>query len=89
MVIARVTTKGRITIPVQVRKALGLKKGDALVIEVTNQDEARIRIIKRQRLTELYRILPATRPFPRKEATRAEAGQHLGEQRFHLTEAAQ
>ncbi len=80
MTIARVTTKGQVTIPAQVRKTLDLKEGDALVFEVTTQNEARIRVIKRQRLTELYGILPATRPFPGKEATRAEVGQHLGDQ---------
>ena len=47
MTIARITTKGQVTIPAQVRKTLGLEEGDALVFEVTNQDEARIRIIKR------------------------------------------
>ena len=80
MTIARITTKGQVTIPVQVRKTLGLQEGDGLVFEVTDQNEARIRVIKRQRLTELCGALPATRPFPGKEATRTEVGQHLGEQ---------
>jgi AbrB family looped-hinge helix DNA binding protein len=89
MTIARITTKGQVTIPAKVRKTLGLKEGDGLVFEVTNQNEARIRVIKRQRLTELYGSLPATRPFPGKAATRAEVGQHLGEQLSQSTESEQ
>jgi len=89
MTIARITTKGQVTIPAQVRKTLGLKEGDTLVFEVTDQHEARIRVIKRQRLTELYGALPATRPFPGKEAIRSEVGQHLGEQLSQPTESDQ
>jgi AbrB family looped-hinge helix DNA binding protein len=89
MTIARITTKGQVTIPAQVRKTLGLKEGDALFFEVTDQHEARIRVIKRQRLTELYGALPATRAFPGKEATRTEVGQHLGERLSQPTESEQ
>ncbi len=79
MTIARVTTKGQVTIPVQVRKNLGLEEGDALIFDVTSKDEARIRVVKRKRLTELYGILPATRSYTGKEAARAAVGQDLGQ----------
>jgi hypothetical protein len=37
-------------------------------------------VLKRRRLTNLYSVLPATRPHPAKEAVRTEVGQNLGEQ---------
>ncbi len=33
---ARVTSKGQVTIPKEVRKALGVREGDSLVFEVEN-----------------------------------------------------
>ena len=80
MAIARVTTKGQVTIPVQIRKTLAIEDGDALIFEITKADEARIRVIKRKRLTDLYGALPATRPYPGKEAIRTKVGQRLGEE---------
>ena len=79
MAVARVTTKGQVTIPVQIRKTLAIEDGDALIFEITKADEARIRVIKRKRLTDLYGALPATRPYPGKEAIRTKVGQNLGE----------
>lgn len=78
--IARVTSKGQVTIPVQIRKALGIEGGDALIFEIDREDEARIRVIRSKRLTDLYGVLPATRPYSGKESIRAELGQRLGEQ---------
>jgi len=79
MSIARVTTKGQITIPAETRKSLGIEEGDDLLFEVTQEGEARIRVIKRGRLSELFGALPATRSYPGKEAIRAELGQELGQ----------
>jgi hypothetical protein len=37
-------------------------------------------VLKRQRLSDLYGALPATRPHPGKEEVRTEVGRGLGEQ---------
>jgi antitoxin PrlF len=79
MVLARVTTKGQVTIPAEVRKALNIGEGDELLFEVVGAGEARILVLKRQRLSDLYEALPATRPYPGKEEVRTEVGQDLGE----------
>jgi len=81
MAIAKVTTKGQITIPAETRKALGIEEGDDLLFEVTREGEAHIRVIKRGSLAELYGALPATRPYPGKEAVREELGHTLGKRR--------
>ena len=78
MALARVTTKGQVTIPAEVRKALDIGEGDDLLFEVVEAGEARIRVLKRRRLSDLYGALPATRPYPGKEAVRTEVGQGLG-----------
>jgi antitoxin PrlF len=79
MALARVTTKGQVTIPAEVRKALDISAGDDLLFEIVEAGEARIRVLKRRRLSDLYGALPATRPYPGKEAVRTEVGQGLGE----------
>jgi antitoxin PrlF len=79
MALARVTTKGQVTIPAEVRKALDIGEGDDLLFEVVEAGEACIRLLKHRPLSDLYGTLPATRPYPGKEAIRAEVGQGLGE----------
>jgi antitoxin PrlF len=79
MPLARVTTKGQVTIPAEVRKAMDIGAGDDIVFEVVEAGEACIRVLKRRSLTDLYGALPATRPYPDKEAVRTEVGQGLGE----------
>lgn len=77
--ISRVTSKGQVTIPSEVRKALQIVQGDDLVFEVATDQTARLRVVKRQQLSDLYGALRSTRQFPGKEAVREEVGQWLGE----------
>jgi antitoxin PrlF len=79
MALARVTTKGQVTIPTEVRKALDIGEGDDLLFEVVEAGEAHIRALKRRHLSDLYGVLPATHPYPGKEEVRPEVGQGLGE----------
>ena len=75
---SRVTSKGQVTIPFEVRKALDIEQGDDLVFEVGEDRSARLRVVKRQKLSDFYGSLRAQRPFPGKEAVREEVGQKLG-----------
>ena len=79
MSIARVTSKGQVTIPSDVRKAMDIDQGDDLIFEVTSEQSVRLRVVKRRSLSDLYGALPATRPFPGKEEVRDAAGRDLGE----------
>ena len=81
MAIARVTAKGQVTIPVEVRKSLGIAEGDDLLFEVDEAGEARVRVIKRRSVMDLYGALPATRVYPGKEAVRTAVGRELGKRR--------
>jgi antitoxin PrlF len=78
MSVARVTSKGQVTIPADVRKELGIDQGDDLVFEVTSERSIQLRIVKRRCLSDLFGALPATRPFPGKEEVREAVGQELG-----------
>jgi AbrB family looped-hinge helix DNA binding protein len=75
---ARVTSKGQVTIPAEVRRALKIDQGDDVVFEVTSERSAELRVQKRKRLSDLYGALPATRPFPGREEIREEVGRELG-----------
>lgn len=43
---AKVTSKGQITIPAEVREALRLHEGDTVTFEVDDQDHARLRAVR-------------------------------------------
>jgi AbrB family looped-hinge helix DNA binding protein len=78
MLTARVTSKGQITIPADVRRALKIDQGDDLAFEVTSDRSVHLKVLKRRRLSDLYGSLPATRSFPGKEEVREEVGRELG-----------
>jgi len=79
MSIARVTSKGQVTIPYEVRIALDIHQGDDLLFEVSPEHSVRLKVVKRRALSELFGALPATRPFPGKDEIRELVGQDLGE----------
>jgi len=43
VMLAKITSKGQVTIPVDVRNTLGLEAGDSLLFEVTQTNEAELR----------------------------------------------
>ena len=78
MPIARVTSKGQVTIPAEVRRALGIDRGDDLLFETMSGDSVQLRVVKRRQLADLYRTLPATRAFPGRQRVREAVGRELG-----------
>jgi antitoxin PrlF len=76
---SRVTSKGQVTIPADVRKALTIEQGDDLVFELTPRHSVELRVVKRRKLSDLFGALPATKPFPGREAVREEVGKALGQ----------
>lgn len=69
--LAKITSKGQVTVPQEIRKALGAKEGDEIMFTVTGQDTANIRILKHKPLMDLYGVLPATKPFTDSDKLRA------------------
>lgn len=74
---AKVTSKGQVTIPQTIRRALAIESGDRVIFEL-REDGAHLRVLKPTRLTDLYRSLPATRPYPGIGEIRDEVGRALG-----------
>lgn len=81
MALARVTTKGQVTIPASICKALDIEEGDQLLFELVEGAEARLRVVKHRSLMDLYGALPATRPFPGKQAVREDIGKDRRQRR--------
>jgi AbrB family looped-hinge helix DNA binding protein len=78
MVRARITSKGQLTIPVEVRRKYGLEPGDEVAFHL-EANGARLLPLKRRQLTELFGALPATRKFAGRDRIRKEVGRKLGE----------
>ena len=73
---AKVTFKGQVTIPKEVRNSLDIKEGDS-VIFVIEKDHAVLKPLKKKNLKYFYGILPATRPYPGMESVREEVHHEL------------
>jgi AbrB family looped-hinge helix DNA binding protein len=58
---ARVTSKGQVTIPIDVRRALGIEEGDTLAFEVSSQY---VTVRKRRTLAEVAADLHETALTP-------------------------
>jgi antitoxin PrlF len=78
MLTATLTTKGQITIPRDVRRALNLKTHDQIIF-VVEGDRAILIPAQRRSLLELRGVLPATVSFPGQEKIRQEVGRQRGE----------
>ncbi|MBP6964727.1 MAG: AbrB/MazE/SpoVT family DNA-binding domain-containing protein [Armatimonadetes bacterium] len=78
MSVAKVTRKGQITIPKDIRDSLGISDEDHVVI-VVDGNTAILRAVPRSRLSELKGRLPASRPYPGHDAIREETGRGIGE----------
>ena len=66
---AIIDSRGRLTVPKNVRDKLGLKSGDRVVFEFED-DSVVLRVEHRKSLDELMGSLPSTRKYPGKEAER-------------------
>jgi len=57
---ANVSDRGRVTLPAEVRRALGLKKGDDVIFVI--EDEGAVRVRKRWTLENIAGSVPALDP---------------------------
>jgi len=78
---ARITFKGQVTIPKEIREALTIQEGDTVIFEVEG-DHAILKPLKKRALADFYGVLPVTRPYPGLDAIRKEVHRKMGK-RFH------
>ncbi|MCL4543761.1 MAG: AbrB/MazE/SpoVT family DNA-binding domain-containing protein [Chloroflexi bacterium] len=77
--LSSVSPKGQITLPVEVRRRLGIKPKDQVVIDL-EQDSVRIRPAPRQSFLDSYRTIPALpRRLSVEEMTEIAAEEHAEE----------
>lgn len=79
----KVTQKGQVTIPIEIRTLLKIEEGDRLRITIEG-DEAKLEVIKKKKLSEVFGILgkpPKNAGVPIEEAikaTREQRGMEIG-----------
>ncbi|EEG78003.1 AbrB/MazE/SpoVT family DNA-binding domain-containing protein [Dethiobacter alkaliphilus] len=76
MIKAKITGKGQITVPKEVREKLEVGYGDYITFDISGK-EVTVKPLKKINLTNLYGTLPATRPYKNKEETRREVTETL------------
>jgi AbrB family looped-hinge helix DNA binding protein len=77
MTMAKVTSKGQVTIPSEMRKALQIEAGDHLLFDQFSDKKAALRVIKSKPLAKFRGALPATKPWPGKQKVREEIAMYL------------
>lgn len=77
----KITFKGQVTIPKEIREALTIQEGDSVIFEVQG-DHAVLKPLRKKSLADFYGVLPATRPYPGSEAVRREVQKRIGK-RLH------
>ncbi len=78
MSLTRVTRKGQITLPKDVREALGVEHSDYVVV-VLDGEKAILSPVRAEKLAGLKGRLPTTRSHRGVEDVRREVGRELGE----------
>ena len=79
MAIARVSSKGQVTIPQAVREQFDIQQGDDLLF-LEEEGCLKVRVLKKRKLTDFYGIFPSTRPYTSWEEIREIVGWEIGRQ---------
>lgn len=79
MAMARVTSKGQVTIPQAVREQFDIQQGDDLLF-VEEDGCLKVRVVKKRNLTDFYGIFPSTRPYTSFDEIREIVGYEIGRQ---------
>lgn len=86
MVRARISSKGQVTIPVEIRRRYGLDTGDE--VEFIAEDKGTYLVpLKRKKLTDLYGVLKSDKPWPGIAKAREIAGKKLAEDYMRRSKA--
>jgi AbrB family looped-hinge helix DNA binding protein len=76
--IAKITSKGQVTIPKMIREGLNINEEDHLLF-ILMDDQATIIPIRQRPLAELFASLPATQPYQEQLTVRGALRAELGE----------
>lgn len=76
---SRLSSRGQIVIPIEIRKMLGLTEGDDLTFIVNQDGEIKVEVLKKQRLSQLIGILKTNNPFQPVDEIRKEVYRNMAE----------
>ena len=79
MVRARITSKGQLTIPIEIRKRYGLDTGDEVDFIAEERGPYMVPL-KRQKLVDLYGSIKVNKPWPGMAEARRIAGKRRGQE---------
>ncbi|MGQ0571487.1 MAG: AbrB/MazE/SpoVT family DNA-binding domain-containing protein [Armatimonadota bacterium] len=74
MPMARVTSKGQVTVPKAIRRALGIEQGDLLVFDPHPEGHVELRRLPGRSLAELHGMLAVAKGVPHLMERRAYRG---------------
>ncbi|MDI6880646.1 MAG: AbrB/MazE/SpoVT family DNA-binding domain-containing protein [Desulfitobacteriaceae bacterium] len=76
---SRISSRGQIVIPKEIRKTLGLGEGDHLTFIAEKNGEITVEVVKRQRISELFGILKTHKAFKPVDEIRKEAYEKIAQ----------
>ncbi|MCZ0755170.1 AbrB/MazE/SpoVT family DNA-binding domain-containing protein [Anoxybacillus sp. J5B_2022] len=76
---SKLSSRGQIVIPIEIRKTLGLIEGDDLTFILNKDGEIKVEVLKKQRLSELFGILKTNKPFQPVDEVRKEVYRNMAE----------
>ncbi|EHQ91638.1 AbrB/MazE/SpoVT family DNA-binding domain-containing protein [Desulfosporosinus youngiae] len=77
---SRISSRGQIVIPIEIRKKLGIGEGDHLTFIAEKNGEVKVEAVKSQRITELFGILKTHKSFKPVDEIRKEAYEKMAQQ---------
>ena len=72
-----ITSKGQVTVPVELRRALGLRAGDRLIFEL-DDDGLKVHPVRKGSAKKLRGRISSGRGFPGRDEVREEVAEALG-----------
>jgi AbrB family looped-hinge helix DNA binding protein len=76
---SRISSRGQIVIPMEIRKRLGIGEGDHLTFIAEKYGEVQGEVVKRQRITELFGILKTHKSFKPVDEIRKEVYEKMAQ----------
>jgi AbrB family looped-hinge helix DNA binding protein len=75
----RISSRGQIVIPMEIRKTLGLGEGDYLTFIVEKNGKVEVEVVKKQRISELFGILKTHKSFKPVDEIRKESYEKIAQ----------
>src|SRR5665647_425474 len=76
---SRISSRGQIVIPMEIRKKLGIGEGDHLTFIAEKNGEVKVEVVKRQHITELFGILKTHKSFKPVDEIRKEVYEKMAQ----------